>query len=212
MDESYLTCEVGQNQSPVAIDKAIHSPELHNIRFVYHTSNVKVSLLDDKVLRLSLVNENKIHGPGGEWVLKDILIHVPSEHTIKGIKYDVEIQLRHEDKKKKRMNISVFAKEGAFHKDLARVISAASRAATGGAASDTLSLSGIDLRSFLPYRKNYYMYQGSETTPPCKEGVLWVLLKKPISLASKHIDLMEKHFAKTSRPQMPLGVRIPLVH
>ncbi|XP_049631394.1 carbonic anhydrase 6-like [Suncus etruscus] len=53
-------------------------------------------------------------------------------------------------------------------------------------------LNSIDVRDMLPPDvRHYYTYQGSLTTPPCTENVLWFLLKDPIIISRAQIVKLE---------------------
>ena len=41
----------------------------------------------------------------------------------------------------------------------------------------------IDLNHLLPADRRYYTYMGSLTTPPCSEGVLWMVMRQPVPVA-----------------------------
>merc|ERR1711924_199686 len=40
---------------------------------------------------------------------------------------------------------------------------------------------------FLPYNKNYYTYDGSLTTPPCTEGLRWVVMQSNMYLSAQQL-------------------------
>jgi carbonic anhydrase len=41
----------------------------------------------------------------------------------------------------------------------------------------------LDLSGLLPKALGYYAFEGSLTTPPCSEGVNWMVLKQPVTLS-----------------------------
>lgn len=40
----------------------------------------------------------------------------------------------------------------------------------------------------LPKDLHHYAYDGSLTTPPCTEGVHWIVLKEPIFITASHLE------------------------
>ena len=50
-------------------------------------------------------------------------------------------------------------------------------------------VTGIKLNDYLPsHNKDYYLYKGSLTTPPCTERVLWLVMKTPISVPKQFLE------------------------
>ena len=58
----------------------------------------------------------------------------------------------------------------------------------------------IDMSQLLPVNRQYYTYMGSLTTPPCTEGVLWVVYKEPIELSQEQIGIFSRMYPMNARP------------
>lgn len=42
---------------------------------------------------------------------------------------------------------------------------------------------------FIPKDSGYYTYQGSLTTPPCSECVIWIVFKEPIEVSHEQVAI-----------------------
>lgn len=58
----------------------------------------------------------------------------------------------------------------------------------------------LDLNQLLPEDRRYYTYMGSLTTPPCSEGVLWVVMQQPVSVSLEQIDIFSRLYPMNARP------------
>ena len=65
----------------------------------------------------------------------------------------------------------------------------------------------IDLNELLPKDMRYYQFMGSLTTPPCSEGVLWMVLKQPVTASREQIRLFSQLFPNNARPTQALNGR-----
>ena len=60
----------------------------------------------------------------------------------------------------------------------------------------------------LPVNRDYYRYSGSLTTPPCTEGVLWVVLKQSVQASREQVEQPGKLIGHpNNRPVQPVGAR-----
>jgi carbonic anhydrase len=67
----------------------------------------------------------------------------------------------------------------------------------------------LELADLLPADRRYYTYMGSLTTPPCSEGVQWIVMRQPVTLAPEQIDIFARIYPMNSRPlQAAAGRRI----
>ena len=60
--------------------------------------------------------------------------------------------------------------------------------------------STMDLNQLLPTERSYYTYMGSLTTPPCSEGVLWMVMKQPVPISGEQIDIFARLYPMNARP------------
>lgn len=91
--------------------------------------------------------------------------------------------------------------------DLAKVLHKGDRVKL----SDSFDIRGMIGRDRL---RRYYRYDGSLTTPPCYESVLWNVLHEPVQVSRAQLEafrhLHDEHKGKlvnTYRPVQPLNTR-----
>lgn len=142
---------------------------------------------------------------GVKYNLKQIHFHEPSEHTINGVRYPMVIHLVHKSEDGQILVFAVMAKEG-----------------KGSAPFNFLETylplkkgetkkvgKNFSLPSILPKDKGYYYYVGSLTTPPCSEGVNWIIFKNPITVSKQQVEKMHNSLPDSNyRPAQPLNGRI----
>jgi carbonic anhydrase len=46
----------------------------------------------------------------------------------------------------------------------------------------------VSAEQLLPAKRDYYRFSGSLTTPPCSEGVRWLVMKEPVQVSQAQID------------------------
>jgi carbonic anhydrase len=66
----------------------------------------------------------------------------------------------------------------------------------------------IDLAEFLPNDRDQYQYDGSLTTPPCTEGLKWIVLDDPVSVTPSQVAAYREVFHRSNRPTQPLNDRV----
>lgn len=130
--------------------------------------------------------------------------HAPSEHTIDGEHAPLEVHFVHTSASGELAVIGVLIEEGE-HDALAEPIIAALPDGPGDERRvENLDLDMNDLR---PLPKRYYRYRGSLTTPPCSEGVEWIVMAEKRQISSEQMATIVSHLHDNNRPVQPLGAR-----
>ena len=70
---------------------------------------------------------------------------------------------------------------------------------------DGLEVNPLDL---VPLKRGYYTYPGSQTAPPCNEGVTWFVLKTPLEISAQQIEAFAKLYPHDVRAVQPLNGRV----
>lgn len=116
--------------------------------------------------------------------------HTPSEHTIRGTRYPLEIHFVHENEKKQVAVIGVVFDRGVANGALDELTSRLPVAACTTKDFGTK----IDARGLLPQSLGYDTYPGSLTTPDCAEGVRWFVLTTPSFASDDQIAALRAPF------------------
>ena len=67
----------------------------------------------------------------------------------------------------------------------------------------------INVTELLPSDMTYSYYNGSLTTPPCSEGVAWLVLKEPVEASEEQLDTFRSAVGfANNRPLQPVNTRV----
>lgn len=150
----------------------------------------------------------QIDYPGGDelrlgdetFLLLQVHFHSPSEHTIDGQHYPLEFHFVHQNKTGDLAVLGLLVKEG--RKDLVfQQIADRIPAETGA----EISGHGLEMPSgeLLPEDLVVFRYQGSLTTPPCSEGIRWLVAAEPIEMSADQIARFTSVYDHNYRPVQP---------
>jgi carbonic anhydrase len=208
LDPDYAACKVGKEQSPIDIRDAVKA-NLPSLRFEYRSSPLKYLINNGYTVR---VNYHDAPGAGDflifgntRYHLTQLHFHHPSEETIDGKHYPMEVHLMHQSSDGKIAGVVVFLKAGNPNATV-RQIWEHMPMTRGG--EDAIPGVEIDSAGLLPSNLGYYVYQGSITAPPCAEGVTWIVLKTPVTVSAGQIGAFAKLYPHDARPVQPLNGRI----
>ncbi len=194
MDASYATCSVGKRQSPIDIREGI-KVELAPIRFDYRATGFRV-IDNGHTVQVNLAAGNSIEVGGRRYDLVQFHFHRPSEERINGRQYDMVAHLVHKDPDGRLAVVAVLLEQGRLHPAVQLVWN--NLPLERGEENPAAQL--LDLSALLPEDQRYYTYMGSLTTPPCTEGVLWMVMKQPAQVSSDQVAIFSRLYPMNARP------------
>jgi len=191
------TCGVGTRQSPIDIRDAI-AVNLEPITFDYRASGFSV-LDDGHTVQVNVAPGNGITVMGRRYELVEFHFHRPSEERLNGKQFDMSAHLVHKDGQGRQAIVAVLLERGADNKaqPLLQTVWANLPLEKGEALQ---AQAQIDLNQLLPAERGYATYMGSMTTPPCSEGVLWMVLRQPVPLTAQQIGVFSRLYPMNARP------------
>lgn len=206
LDPAYGICNRGKEQSPVDIRHPQKS-KLPALRFDYATEAVNYVINNAHTVRVNY------HDPAGRgsylvvgnkrYQLTQFHFHRPSEEYVNGKPYDMVLHLMHQGADGEILGVAVFLKAGAFNSTIQQIWDHMPPR-EGQNAVPGLELNPGEL---LPKDSAYYSYLGSQTAPPCTEGVAWYVLKTPVEIARRQIDAFAALYPHDVRLLQPLNGR-----
>lgn len=192
----------GKNQSPINLTGFIEA-ELDPITINYKSGSADI-LNNGHTVQINAVPGSSINIDGVQFELKQFHFHAPSENLINGKSFPMEAHLVHADKDGNLAVVAVMFTEGAKNKAIEKAWAQMPHEA-GGKETLTSSISPLEI---LPPHRNYYRFNGSLTTPPCSEGVRWLVIKHSISASKEQIEqFAHVMHHPNNRPVQPVNAR-----
>ena len=196
----FATCANGERQSPIDIRGGI-AVDLEPIRFEYHPSDVAV-IDNGHTVQVNVPPGNRITVSGRSYDLVQFHFHRPSEERINGRQFEMVVHLVHRDFEGRLAVVAVLLERGPAHP----VVQAVWNDLPLEKGMEQPATRPMDIEALLPSDRRYYTYMGSLTTPPCSEGVLWMVLKQPAPLSQEQIGVFARLYPMNARPvQRPAG-------
>ncbi|MCP4406240.1 MAG: carbonic anhydrase family protein [Gammaproteobacteria bacterium] len=181
LDEKFKACATGRNQSPIDLNNFIEA-DLKTIDFNYTTQATEI-LNNGHTIQANYAPGSKIKVDGIDFELKQFHFHTPSENHIEGQSFPMEAHLVHADSDGNLAVIAIMFSEGENNAAIGKLWSSMPEHA-GDKQSLKGKVSAIDL---LPKDHDYYRFNGSLTTPPCTEGVRWLVMKNPVNVSKEQV-------------------------
>ncbi|WP_197722080.1 carbonic anhydrase [Sulfuriflexus mobilis] len=198
----YATCKTGKSQSPINISGA-RPAQLADIRFSYQPTTLDV-VNNGHTIQVNYAAGSSIEVGGKQYQLLQFHFHSPSEHTVDGQPYDMVAHLVHQAGDGQLGVIGVLMKKGKANPVIDAIWASLPTQAGEHKQSDTQ----LNVADLLPAKQSFYNYSGSLTTPPCSEGVNWMVMQAPVEVSAEQVAAFTNIFSKSVRPVQPLHERL----
>ncbi|MFG6465228.1 carbonic anhydrase [Roseateles sp. BYS87W] len=197
LSPEFKQCAVGTRQSPIDIRDGL-AVDMEPIRFDYQPA--AFSVLDNgHTIQVKVAAGSGITVMGRRYELQQFHFHRPSEERVNGKQFDMSAHLVHRDAQGRLAVVAVLLERGrdATPHPAVQAVWASLPLEKGDALAGPAPL---DLNLLLPAERGYFTYMGSLTTPPCSEGVLWMVMRQPAVVTAQQLEVFAKLYPMNARP------------
>jgi carbonic anhydrase len=211
LSPKFAACGEGRSQSPIDFVKpapgtATRKPTQFppaELR-VAHQAHAADVLNNGHTIQVNYAGGDTLTIGDDKYELAQYHFHNRSEHTVTGTHFPMEMHLVHQAADGRLAVIGVFIEEGAHNAAFDPVWT--NLPGHAGVKTHYAAVK-VDVDTLLPSTHTSYRYDGSLTTPPCSEGVKWIVMTTPIQLSAQQIAAFTSLIHDNNRPLQPLNGR-----
>lgn len=203
LDPAFATCSTGLQQSPIDVVTGLATKgTLPALTFRYGTEvDFTMSHNGHTIVATPTTATNTLTIGSKIYTFKQFHMHTPSENFLNGEMYPLEYHFVHQAADGSLAVVGVFFDDGpTANAQLGQLIA---RMPTEAAPK---VLEDFNLRSFVPTGRTY-RFQGSLTTPDCREGVAWHVMATIKTATPSQLASFQSLF---SGAEFPGGNRRPV--
>lgn len=196
-------CDDGRRQSPIDLRDGV-AVDLDPVAFDYRP--IRFRIVDTGNTLQVEIGEKQGEAQGGglamtvrgaRYVLERLTLHRPSEMRVEGKAYDMAVHFHHRAEDGREAILAVHFERGETPNAALQTLWN-NLPLEKGAHYTPQAL--LDPGAFLPAVRAHYLYMGSATTPPCTEGVLWVVMKAPVPVSAEQEAILARLYPSSARP------------
>jgi carbonic anhydrase len=194
INSDWAKCGTGTRQSPIDLRDGM-KVDLEQVVFDYRPSGFNV-VDNGHTIQVAVGLGNYITVQNRTFELVQFHFHRPSEERINGKGTEMVVHLVHKDAEGRLAVVAVLLERGLPNPMIQTVWNNLPLEK-----NDTYTPSvALDVNDILPARREYFTFMGSLTTPPCTEGVLWLVMKNPMPASPAQMALFSRLYPLNARP------------
>ncbi|CAH2038607.1 unnamed protein product [Thlaspi arvense] len=205
-------CGKGEMQSPIDLmsERVNIVSHLGRLNRDYTPSNATLKNRGHDIMLKFEDGAGSIKMNGFHYELQQLHWHSPSEHSINGRRFALELHMVHQGKMGRMAVVTVLYKIGRADTFI-RSLETELEAITDVEEAER-SVGMIDPKHVKIGSRKYFRYIGSLTTPPCTQNVTWNVVRKVRTVTRKQVKLLRVavHDDENSnaRPVQPINKRM----
>lgn len=203
LSPEFKQCAQGRRQSPIDIRDGVKL-QLDGIKFDYKPSPLRI-VDNGHTVQINYAPGSMLVVGSKSFELVQFHFHKPAEERINGRSYELVAHLVHKSKDGRLAVVAVLFIVGTDHPFIQTLWN---NLPIEQEREETLPSVKIDVGQMLPKVRGYFTYIGSLTTPPCTEGVQWIVMKTPVQVSRQQIAVFGKVHDKNARPLQAANGRL----
>jgi carbonic anhydrase len=212
LNPKFAACRDGRAQSPIDITLPVARGVTSALKLQFPAATLRIAHHEHVADGINNGHTVQVNHDDGDTLflgetaygLVQYHFHNPSEHTLSGRRFPMEMHMVHRSAAGTLAVVGVLIQEGGHNRAFEPVWSNLPK--TRGVETHYEHVK-VDVDALLPAVRTSYRYDGSLTTPPCTEGVKWIVLTMPIELDAAQIHAFTDVMHDNSRPVQPLNGR-----
>jgi carbonic anhydrase len=189
-------CAKGQAQSPIGFNSrgAITKGPFPKMEIDWQPTVTGEAVDNGHTIQVNVPPGNFLVYGGTRYELKQFHFHSPSEHNVNGEHTAMEMHFVNQTPEGKTAVLGVLLTTGRANAGLEPIFSALP---PPGGTPKTVQ---VDLGALLPKDRTHFAYAGSLTTPPCTEGVQWLVIVAQPEISKAQVDAFHARYPANARP------------
>lgn len=192
----------GRTQSPINITSSVVTSGASTLSMEYGQSVTDI-VNNGHTIQFNYSSGSLLNWRGESWELLQFHMHTASEHTIDGESYPMELHLVHRNQSGELAVVGLLFESGVSNVFFEPFMSSLPTAK----GQEVKSSATYTVKDLLPASLGHYQYDGSLTTPPCSQGVNWIVIRNPISASAGQLTQFRSIMHQNNRPIQPLNGR-----
>jgi len=201
LSEEYRTCKEGLHQSPVDLAaKRVKRTQTGAPTYHWNAVSSTEVVHNGHTIQISIPHGPTLSWGGETYDLLQFHMHTPAEHQVNGQSDDMELHLVSKSASGKFLVSGVMFKLGETQDPFLRSFNQLpTKSGENGA---TMNVNLPLLFAEVDHFQDHWEYSGSLTTPPCTEGVQWIVAAKELKIGQALLSQLQSALNKNARPVM----------